>query len=68
MPIVEIIVQLIIEIGRTAIVEELSERIRRIQIHRFRRMDEVRRHIHHRTSRRFLNRLSTGPRGKRALP
>jgi len=68
MPIAEIIVQLIVEIGRAAMVEELSERVRRVQIHRLKGMADVRRHIHRRTRRRFLNRLSTGLRGNRAFP
>ena len=68
MPILEIIVELIIETGRTLLVEELSERIRRVRIRRLKGMTAVRRHIQRATRRRLLNRLSTELNLKRALP
>ena len=68
MPIVETILQLIVELGRAALMEALSERVRRVQIRRLRGMNDVRRHIRHRTRQRFLNRLSTGLSRKRLFP
>jgi hypothetical protein len=59
MPIDEIVFQLIVEIVRAALVEELSERVRRIRIRRLNGIEEVRRHIYRRTSRQLLDRLST---------
>ena len=67
MLIVETIIQLIIEIGRTALVEELSERVRRVQIRRIKGIEQVRRHIHRTTRRRLFDRLSTEHRAKQAL-
>jgi hypothetical protein len=68
MPIWEIIVELIIEIGRTVFVEELSERVRRVRMRRPKGMASVRRHIHQATRRRLLNRLSTESKLKRTFP
>jgi hypothetical protein len=59
MRLLEILIQLLIEVGRTAIVEELSERFRHVHIRRLKGIGDVKRHIHHRTRRRLLNRLST---------
>ena len=60
MPNLDIVVELIIEIGRTFLIGELSERIRRARMTgKLHGMAGVRRHVHLATRRRLLNKLLT---------
>ena len=65
MPILEIITQLVVETGRTALIEVLAERVRRVRVTpKVRGMAGVRRYVHRAASRRLLNRLRTGIQGR----
>jgi hypothetical protein len=59
MPILEILIEFIIETSRTVFIERLSERVRRVRIRRLKGMAQVRRHVHHANRLRLLNRIST---------
>ena len=60
MPILDIVLDLIIETGRTVLIGELSERIRRVRVSgKVHGMAGVRRHVHRATNRRLLNKLLT---------
>jgi len=53
--------EFVVELGRTFIIEELAGRVRRVRFHvRPRSMKAVWRHVHLKTRRSLLNRLSTG--------
>ncbi len=53
------IFQFIVDLARTLLVEELSERVRKVRPRRLRGMADVHRHVRRSTLHRLLNRLST---------
>lgn len=60
MPMLQIFFEFIVDLIRTLLLEEMSERVRNLKPpRRLHGMAEVRRHVHRATRRRLLNRLST---------
>lgn len=60
MPVLDIVIELIIETGRTVLIGELSERIRRVRMSpKPHCIAEIRRHVHRVNSRRLITRLLT---------
>lgn len=60
MPRIDILIAIVGELLKTLLVEVVSEHVRTLRRpRRLRGMKEVRKHVHHRTRRHLLNRLST---------